>query len=416
MKRKKLLTLIVSVSLAAGLVAALPLMSGCRQAAPPEAEPIKIGAPDPLTGAYAVDGIFFLNGTIMAAEEINAEGGLLGRPLEVVPFDIEDMMAEKVMAAAEKLIGRDKVDVAITSCNAAGPDVEAFGNYDVPYIHFNATVGSVELYHADPNRWNVFMVGDVGGPYGAMDFDVTQLLPYQFPNNKLAVIKADYEWDREYANGFRDRAVENGWEVVVDEVVPYGTSEWGSLLVKIRAENPAVIVASFYSVPDLVTLFRQWNEDPTDSILCFGYGVSIPEFPEMLGGGEGDGVTGFTAAAPLPTAEAREWAERYEARFNEEAPKNASVATCYDNVMLWAAAVRRVGDVEDYRAICEAIEDYPYTGLNGVYDFDEDHKIPAGGTAYPQQYLQIQNGEIVAIYAQLTPISGTAFELPPWLE
>lgn len=415
MRRKKLLTVLIGISLVVGLVVALPLMSGCKQAAPAEAEPIKIGAPDALTGGYAADGILMLNGTIMAAEEINAAGGLLGRQLEVVSFDVEDMMAEKVMAAAERLIGRDKVDVAVTSCNAAGPDVEAFGNYDVPYIHFNATVGSIELYHADADRWNVFMVGDTGAPYGSMDFDVTSQLSYQFPNKKLAVIKADYEWDREYANGFRDRAVENGWEIVVDEVVPYGTSEWESLLVKIRAANPSLIVASFYSAPDLVTLFSQWNEDPTDSILCLGYGVSIPEFPGMIGE-EGDGICGFTSSGPLPNAASVAWAERYEARFNEEAPKNASAATCYDEVMLWAAAVKRVGDVMDYRAVCTAIEDYPYTGLCGVYDFDEDHKIPAGGTAYPLQYLQIQNAEIVPIYVHLTPISGTAFEIPPWLK
>jgi len=415
MKRRKLLTAVIGICLAAGLVVGLPLLSGCRPAAPEAAKPIKIGAPDALTGPYAADGIFMLNGTIMAAEEINAEGGLLGRQLEVVPFDIEDMMAEKVMAAAERLIGLDKVDVVITSCNAAGPDVEAFGNYDVPYLHYNATEPSVDLYLADPDtRFNVFMVGDVGDPYGAIDFDVTQQLPYQYPNKKLAAIKADYQWDIEYVNGFRDRAIESGWEVVLEEVVPYGTSEWGPLLVKLRAENPSLIVASFYSAPDLVTLFSQWNEDPTDSILCFCYGVSIPEFADMIGE-EGNGICGTAAAGILPTEEGRAWAERYEARFNEEAPKNASAGTCYDQVMAWAAAVRRVGDVTDYRAVCKALEDYPYEGLTGVYSFDNEHKVPES-SSYPQHFFQMQNGDIVTLYVHLTPVSGTAFELPPWLQ
>jgi len=413
-KRKDLLTVIVGISLVAGLVAGLPLLSSCKPGAPAEVEPIKIGAPDALTGAYAADGILMLNGTIMAAEAINAAGGLLGRPLEVVPFDIEDMMAEDVMAAAEKLIGRDKVDVVVTSCNAAGPDVEAFGAYDVPYMHFNAVVPAIELYHADPNRWNVFMVGDVGAPYGAIDFDVTQLLPYQYPNQKLAVIKADYQWDIEYANGFRDRAIENGWEVVLEEVVPYGTSEWGSLLTKLRPENPSLIVASFYSVPDLQTLFTQWAEDPTDSIVCFGYGVSIPEFVDVLGEA-GNGICGTAASGVLPTEEGRAWAQRYEARFGEKAPKNASAGTCYDEVMAWAAAVRRVGDVTDYRAICTALEDYPYQGITGLYSFDDDHKLPES-ESYPQHFFQVQNGDIVTLYIHLTPVSGTAFELPPWLE
>jgi len=413
-KRKDLLTLIVGISLVAGLVAGLPLLSGCKQAAPAAVEPIKIGAPDALTGAYAADGILMLNGTIMAAEEINAQGGLLGRPLEVVSFDVEDMMAEKLMTAAEKLIGLDKVDIVVTSCNAAGPDVEAFGAYDVPYIHFDADVPVVDLYHSSPDYWNVFMVGDVGGPYGAIDFDVTQLLPYQYPNKKLGVIKADYEWDIEYANGFRDKAVAAGWEVVMDEVVPYGTSEWGPLLTKLKPENPSLIVASFYSAPDLVTLFTQWKEEPTDSIICFGYGVSIPEFAGMLGN-EGNGICGTAAAGVLPTEEGRAWAQRYEARFNEEAPKNASAGTCYDEVMMWAAAVKAVGDVKDYQAICTYFEGHPYQGITGVYSFDSDHKVPES-ESYPQHFFQMQNGNIVTLYVHKTPVSGTAFQLPPWLE
>jgi len=413
-KRRKLLTAVVGICLAAGLVAGIPLMSGCGTAAPEETDPIKIGAPDALTGYYAADGILMLNGTIMAAEEINAQGGLLGRQLEVVSFDVEDMMAEKVMAAAERLIGLDKVDVVVTSCNAAGPDVEAFGNYDIPYLHFDADQPVVDLYHADPNRWNVFMCGDVGGPYGAIDFDVTQLLPYQYPNKKLAVIKADYEWDIEYANGFRDKALESGWEIVMEEVVPYGTSEWGSLLVNLKAENPSLIVASFYSAPDLVTLFSQWSEAPTDSILCFGYGVSIPEFADMIGNG-GNGICGTSASGVLPNAEGKAWSARYEARFDEKAPKNASAGTCYDQVMAWAEAVKRVGDVEDYQAVCKALEDYPHQGITGVYDFDNDHKVPES-ESYPQHFFQMQDGDIVTLYVHLTAVEGTAFELPPWLQ
>jgi ABC-type branched-subunit amino acid transport system substrate-binding protein len=414
MKGGKLLTLFVGICLVAGLVGNLSLVSSCKQGAPVAAAPIKIGAPDALTGAYAADGILMLNGTIMAAEELNAQGGLLGRQLEVVSFDVEDMMAEKLMAAAEKLIGRDKVDVVVTSCNAAGPDVEAFGNYDVPYIHFDADQPVVDLYHSSPNYWNVFMVGDVGDPYGAIDFEVTQRLGYQFPNQKLAVIKADYEWDIEYANGFRDRAVETGWQVVMDETVPYGTSEWGPLLTKLNTENPSLIIASFYSAPDLVTLFTQWAERPTDSIICFGYGVSIPEFADMLGNG-GNGICGTAAAGVLPTEEGRAWAERYKARFGEEAPKNASAATCYDEIMMWVEAVNRVGSVTDYRAICKAIEDYPYRGICGTYLFDDDHKVPECEN-YPQHFFQMQNGTIVTLYVHTTPVAGTAFQLPPWLQ
>jgi branched-chain amino acid transport system substrate-binding protein len=93
------------------------------------AEPIKVGAPNPLTGAYASDGNVMLNATEMAVADINAKGGLLGRKLEVVSFDVEDMLPEKLISAAEVLVVKEKVDMVVTACNAMGPDVQAFGKY-----------------------------------------------------------------------------------------------------------------------------------------------------------------------------------------------------------------------------------------------------------------------------------------------
>ncbi len=72
------------------------------------ADTIKIGAPDPLTGIYAVDGSVMLNVTKLAVADINAAGGLLGKKLEVIAFDIEDMLPEKLIAAAEVLVAKEK--------------------------------------------------------------------------------------------------------------------------------------------------------------------------------------------------------------------------------------------------------------------------------------------------------------------
>ena len=63
------------------------------------ADNIKVGAPDPLTGYYASDGNVMLNATEMALADINAQGGLLGRKLKVVSFDVEDMLPEKLISA-----------------------------------------------------------------------------------------------------------------------------------------------------------------------------------------------------------------------------------------------------------------------------------------------------------------------------
>src|SRR6202035_4993988 len=74
------------------------------------AQTIKIGVNDPLTGPFAASGTYVVNGAKIAADEINAKGGVLGKKLELI---IEDNKSNPTEAAAvaEKLIVRDKVPV-----------------------------------------------------------------------------------------------------------------------------------------------------------------------------------------------------------------------------------------------------------------------------------------------------------------
>ncbi|MDA3790495.1 MAG: ABC transporter substrate-binding protein, partial [Desulfobacula sp.] len=73
-------------------------------------ETIKVGAPLCLTGAYAADGLGYLRGIETAVNEINGTGGLLGKELEIVKFDTQELAPERVMQAAGYLIGQKKVD------------------------------------------------------------------------------------------------------------------------------------------------------------------------------------------------------------------------------------------------------------------------------------------------------------------
>src|SRR5919201_6658873 len=88
-------------------LAAIVLAAGVTTAS---AQDIKVGVIQPLTGAFAASGNYVANGAKIAADEINAKGGVLGKKLELV---IEDNKSNPTEAAAvaEKLISRDKVPV-----------------------------------------------------------------------------------------------------------------------------------------------------------------------------------------------------------------------------------------------------------------------------------------------------------------
>src|SRR3979490_2990130 len=91
------------------IVPAIALAVACLGGAA-EAQTIKIGVNEPLTGAFAAFGTYVVNGAKIAADEINAKGGILGKKLELV---IEDNKSNPTEAAAvaEKLITSDKVPI-----------------------------------------------------------------------------------------------------------------------------------------------------------------------------------------------------------------------------------------------------------------------------------------------------------------
>ena len=127
-------------------LAALTLLASFAQADMlSAAEPIVVGAPIPITGPFASDGIAMQMGLDLAVEEINANGGLLGRPLALNVFDIGDLTPDKLEAAGTNLVSRNGAQVLINGYGGMGPDIPAFCAYPVAYINNNATSNVVPL-------------------------------------------------------------------------------------------------------------------------------------------------------------------------------------------------------------------------------------------------------------------------------
>src|SRR5215212_6559195 len=100
---------------------------------------IPLGSLVPLTGPSAVDGMEFRKGIIMATEEINVCGGILGRPIEPVFMDTGRQSAEEVVSAAARLIERHRVHAIINGYNI-GPqnsEYEPIADAGIIYINHN---------------------------------------------------------------------------------------------------------------------------------------------------------------------------------------------------------------------------------------------------------------------------------------
>jgi branched-chain amino acid transport system substrate-binding protein len=381
------------------------------------ADTIKVGAPDPLTGFYASDGNAMLEATKLAVADINDRGGLLGRNLEVVSFDIEDMLPEKLISAAEVLVVKEKADLIVTACNAMGPDVQAFGKYDVPYINNNASTIATNMVKDDPGQyWNVFQAGDNEPAYVSKTIETFMGFGYALPNKKMAVVYSEYDWDKKIAAALKEQAKQYGLDLVIYEQTPAATNSWGPILAKIRAHDPALVFLSIYAPESIAAFADQYLQNPTNSLVDLGYAVSIPSFMEVASK-YADGFTGYAALAipPEVTAEGRALEVRYKQMFKKDSMPFSIVPCIYDGVMAWAAAVEKVGKVNDYKAITAYMKENLYKGIGGVYDFNNPHQAArAGDDLLPVNLFQSQNGKLVL--RNLGSYRMSQYQLPPWIK
>jgi branched-chain amino acid transport system substrate-binding protein len=391
---------------------AAPASTDTTTAAAPSGTPIKIGAPLPLTGAYAADGEHMKMGLEMAVADLNAAGGLLGRPVELKIYDIEELLPETVAASAASLLDKEKVDVVVEGYGGYGPDFEAYGaNSDVPFIHGSGSVRAADMVATDPVKYgNMFQVFPIEAEYGKRAWEgIIQFQDkYTYPNNKIAILHGDLEWDLNYTKAVADQATAAGWQVVMNETFPYGTTDWGSILTKIRAEQPAAIVCSVLSVSDISSFVKQFMENPTPSLLDISYMVVFKETQDAVGN-DLTGVMGYVTSYVTPSPEHDAWKARFKDMFGMDVPLTTPPST-YDSVMIWAQAVKAVGDPTKYADIENFIKNNKYNGLLGIYDFNNPEQTIKPGPDFQIAYSQYLGDGKLAFF-------GTdPFIFPPYIQ
>jgi branched-chain amino acid transport system substrate-binding protein len=381
-----------------------------------DSQTIRIGAPLPLTGIYAADGQDMQSGLEMAVADLSDAGGLLGRPVELRVFDTEDLTAETLAASKDYLLGQIKADVIIEGYGGYGPDFEAFGaGSDVPFIHASGSAAAADLVKSDPQKYaNMFQVSPVEAEYGKRAFEgVTQFQDkYQYPNKKIAIFYGDQDWDKQYASGVAAAAQAAGWQIVMNDQVTYDTTDWAPVLAKIRAEQPAAIVCSFLSVDGITSFVDEFMKAPTPSLLDISYLVTLADAQDALGD-KLKGVMGYVSAYVPPSTENDAWKKRYKDSYGVDVPLT-NPPSAYDSVMLWAEAVKAVGDPTKYEEIAAYIKSHPYKGLLGTYDFNNAEQTVKSGPDFAIAYAQYKGDGKLAFYGT-DKFTLPAYMQPAWL-
>jgi branched-chain amino acid transport system substrate-binding protein len=229
------------VPLTALALMALAVGSACnkkRDDAGGSAKPLLIGITADASGQYAASGDSDRRGVIMAIGEINAKGGVLGRPVKWVHLDTETTPATG-SRVAERMITQDKVGflVGAMSSGVANAISQVAQKYGVIYLNTNSSSPSEsgENCHRVKFVWdgngNNFSQAAVKGAIGTF-------------GKKWLLITNDYGWGHDTSNATRKLVTENGGNVVGEVMVPQGTRDFGATLLKVQQYAPDVVAAA----------------------------------------------------------------------------------------------------------------------------------------------------------------------------
>jgi branched-chain amino acid transport system substrate-binding protein len=221
------------------------------------ADPIKIGFSMALTGGVAPAGKIVLAAFEIWRDDVNAKGGLLGRPVELVYYDDQSNPAN-VPGIYTKLIDIDKVDLLL------GPYATNMIAPAMPVImqHKKMTIGilgvAVNRHFNYPKYFSMVPLG----PNGVKAFSdgYFAVAAEQRPKpHTVAIVAADAEFARTVADGARENAKAMGFEVIYDKTYPPNTTDFAPVVRAVQAANADLVWVGAYP-PDTVGIVRAANE------------------------------------------------------------------------------------------------------------------------------------------------------------
>jgi branched-chain amino acid transport system substrate-binding protein len=337
---------------------------------------IKIGMIYNMTGSQASLDAPSANGAKLAAKEVNAAGGVLGKKIELVAYDGKSDAAT-IANSATQLTQTDKVLAMLGFSDsdmvmAAAPTAAKAG---IVFVTSGAT--SPKLPEQVPDYLYLACFGDnVQAAAGA---------EYAFNTMKAKTVYLLIDKGMEYTlllgKYFKDRFVELGGKVVLEDNYQTGDKDYSAQITKLRGLKTGPDILYIAAGPDDVgTIVKQFRDAGVKKPIMGGDGYDTPLLVQV--GGAGAENVYFTTHslmdASLGTDAVKAFIAAYQAEYKTP-PENAFAGLGYDTVKLLVDSIKRAGSA-DPKAIREALnatKDLP--GVTGAITFQPGSRIPQKG-------------------------------------
>ncbi len=201
------------------------------------AQAVKIGLDNPLTGTYAALGKNELTGCQMALDAINAKGGILGCPVELLVEDSTSGDAGIAVQKARKLIDGDKVNFLLGNVNSALALAMAQVSNEKGVLHI-CPGGHTDAVTGKSCHWNVFRVCNTT----QMEANAVAGALIEEYGKKFYYITADYAFGHTLEAGMVKASAPLGGEQVGGDLTPLGTVDFSSYLINAQAAHPDVVL------------------------------------------------------------------------------------------------------------------------------------------------------------------------------
>ena len=351
-------------------------------------EPVRIGTFLSVTGPAAFLGDPELKTLELYVERINAQGGVLGRKLQLVSYD-DSGDAEKARTFAKRLIEQDKVDI-IVGGSTTGTTMAALPLAEQAGTPFISLAGAVPI--VEPVKKWVFKTPHTDRMACEKIFVDLQARKL----TRLALISGTGGFDKSMRAECLKVAAKHGIEVVADETYAATDTDMTAQLTKIRASGAqAVLNAGFGQGPAIVT--RNYRQVGLALPLYQSHGVASKEYVK-LSGPAAEGVRLPAAALLVPELLAPEDAQKpvvtnykrdYEARFKSDVSTFGGHA--FDGLTLIVRAMQRAGSI-DKAKVRDALEaTRGYVGTAGVVNMSPADHMGLDLSAF--LLLEVKNGD-----------------------
>ncbi|HEX9463291.1 MAG TPA: ABC transporter substrate-binding protein [Alphaproteobacteria bacterium] len=322
---------------------------------------IPVGAIYPLSGGLAYDGQSNLNGALVAAAEINAKGGVLGKKIKVIGEDGACNPGQSV-ASAEKLINKDRVVALLgASCSSAtGAVSETVRKYKLPLI---SGVSTAERLTEEGNPWFFRATTTTklnGQSLGRTLYDMSHA-------KKVAFVVTSDDWGRSAAQAYGESMKTLGASVVGTEYFDRQDTDFTEHLTKVRAAGADTVfsVGGFQNAANVTVQARQLGFSGP----ILGEGAFCTEhWAELAKDFTGNVVGILEWVTGIDDDVNKRFVAAYQSAHNDLPTKFSAAG--YNTMSILAAAIARAGSTEP-EALRQAIAATDYTGLMGNYRFDE---------------------------------------------